>query len=865
MKPIGITLIFAIILLGINLNSFSQNKNSDIKKDFEIADGYLFEDNYAAALPILEKVFKTDSTNHNVQFLIGLCYLNLPLQKQKSIPYLEIAAKNINPSYEEGFYKERQAPLIALFYLADAYHYNYEFDKAIETYKKYISMLDKELDVEAINEVNHRIVWCDNAKLIVKDTVDIAIENLGDKINSPYPDYSPVLTADESTIIYTSRRPNSTGGETTADGLYYEDILIAKKDNSGKWQAPQPIGTSINTIGHEATLCLSADGQTLLIYKDDGGDGNLYISKLLGAEWTIPVKLGSNINTEAWETSASLSHDGNMLYFTSNRQGGFGGRDIYYCKKLPNGEWSKAMILPDEINTPYEEESPYIHPDGKTLFFSSKGHNSMGDFDIFISRLNDDGTWTEPQNLGFPINTTGNDVFYMPSLDGRRGYYASYQENGYGEKDIYMMTLPETHIVPLSVFKGNLKVEACDITLKNATIMVTNKETNEMVGIYKPNSSTGKYLMILNQGQEYDVVYETEGAYIKHAVLDVPLMKEQMEITGNVVLQPIRKNEIYTFTGSIFAKNSTTLTNAGLGKIEKVIRMLENNNTLKIKIRAYADNNDKNAKKISEDRARQVYGIMLEAGIDKGKLELEGMGYVKGKRDVEFKIVEINEEVTKLVEACYQETMIYDSTDTEHFQELAESKIIIDTVSDEIAENNAYVLKQEVNVETVSDNKNGKAEEKESVERKQKYVIDDKEMLIIRNVFFDFDKYYLKESDKYELDKLIKILKTHDNLMVTLIGHTDSKGSLEYNIALSRNRVIAVKQYLTNNGISQYRIEIEYKGETNPVAINKDDKGKDSPEGRKYNRRVEIDLLNTSSYNIKVKKEFEIPSNLRYK
>ena len=345
---------------------------------------------------------------------------------------------------------------------------------------------------------------------------------MGDSVNSEYPDFAPVISADEATLIFTSRRAGGTTDDKTLDdNQYYEDIYISTKNKDGEWGTAKPIGSNINSAGHEASIGLSADGQQLFIYKatfekGDKGDGNIYKSDLNGDVWTVPEKMGSDINTDkSWETSACLTSDGQTLYFVSDREGGYGGRDIYKCVKLPNGEWSKSQNLGAPINTEYDEDGPFIHPDGKQLYFASKGHKSMGGFDIFFSTKNESDSgisWTEPINMGHPINTTDDDVFFVTSTDGKRAYYSSFQEGGFGEKDIYQLSLNDQSQKDLAVLRGFIKMYNGTNLPFDTRVSVFDADTKEQITMEtKPNSKSGKYLMVLPTNKRYTLVYETPG------------------------------------------------------------------------------------------------------------------------------------------------------------------------------------------------------------------------------------------------------------------------------------------------------------------------------------------------------------------
>lgn len=529
-------LLFIFILTG--LSAKGQDK-ADYRSKFTEGNYLILEGNYPTALKNFLEAYQIDSTNANINFKIGFCYLKTVSEKSKALPYLAKAVQNTSKKYTDMEPREKAAPVNAYYYYGEALHLNYKFDEAIANYEKFKSFL-KPNQADMIRDIDRHIEISNNAKLLVSAPINVNITNLGDSINSPYPDYSPVISADENTLIFTSRRPGSTGGDKTDDGEFYEDIYISYRKADSTWTTPVSISPNINTVTHEAAVGATADAQTLLIYKDSNG-GDIYYSNLDGDNWTFPQQMGSDINSPGWETSACLSPDGNTLYFVSDRkEGGMGGRDIWKCVKLPNGKWSKAVNLGAPINTPYDEESPFIHPSGNVLFFSSKGHQSIGGFDIFFSTKNEEGKWEEPLNIGYPINTTDDDVFYVTSPDGKRGYYSSSSRpEGYGEKDIYMISIPERKEQPLVLIKG-LIIPAAGTRLPNdLEIVATNNETGIVTGIYKPLQRDGSFTIIIPPGSNYTLSYQQDGQEFYSEIMDVPNDAAYQEINREVRLKGV--------------------------------------------------------------------------------------------------------------------------------------------------------------------------------------------------------------------------------------------------------------------------------------------------------------------------------------
>lgn len=530
----------ALLLLGVTAFSqkYMEDKEDYLKKIYPVANEHLAKGRIDLALKNFKGLDEILKDNANVKYKVGRCYLETNTQQSLAIPYLEQAARFTDKSYKDS-YKETKAPPKAIYYLALAYHYSFDLDKAIASYKAYKPHIEN--DPEETAHVDRQIEMASNAKIIYPSPIDVKVENLGKKVNSAFDEYAPVVDASESIMIFTSRRPGSTGGLTADDDKYFEDIYVSTKKESGEWGAPVNIGPNINTDGHEATISLSADGQQLFVYRDDWGDGNLYTSELTSSGWSPLQPLSSYINTRSRETHASVTPDGQLLYFTSDREeeGAKGGMDIYYSRKLPNGEWGKATNLGEQINTPYDEEACFIHPDSKTLFFSSKGHTSIGGFDIFFSVKGDDGKWSTPRNVGYPVNTPGDDLFFATTPDGKRAYYSSSKDSGYGEKDIYLITLDLDREVPLTVFKGAIQADAEGI-IPNTIITVTDLKTGKVSGTYKPRVDSGKFILILHPGEEYNIAYEAKGYVFHSENLRVPENSSYFEINKTVELKPIK-------------------------------------------------------------------------------------------------------------------------------------------------------------------------------------------------------------------------------------------------------------------------------------------------------------------------------------
>lgn len=509
---------------------------------FTEANMQMLENFNDTALNTFLVLYNMDPTNANVNFKIGQLYLASSSEKSKAVDFLEIAAPKATRNYIPDEPSEKRCPELVYKFLGQAYHLVYRFDEAIAMFEKF-SMSINMSDLAAAKDIKRRIEICKTAQAFVNSPIKCTITNLGDSINSDKPEYGAVITADESEIYFTSRRFNpETGGNDNRDiyDKYYEDIWVSHKNEDGTWSEATSVSAHINSWYNEAVVGISTDGQQLLIYKDDKG-GSIFYSRLEGDQWSYAYMLGTeqgditDVNSPAWEPSACISPDGNTLYFVSDRPGGFGGRDIYKCVKLPTGSWSKATNLGPTINTEYDEDAPFMHPDGVTMFFSSNGHNTMGGFDICFSVLADSG-WYPPQNMGYPINTTDDDIFYVMSTDGKRAYFSSVRQEGFGEKDIYMVTLPQRVVIPVTLLKGYISFQGKDTMMSFITITATDMETDAIVQEVHPNSRTLKYILPLNPGRtgkSYSVRYEADGYRPHTEIISASPEGEYREIEKN--------------------------------------------------------------------------------------------------------------------------------------------------------------------------------------------------------------------------------------------------------------------------------------------------------------------------------------------
>ena len=522
-------IISTIIIVLSFLFSNAQITNS---LEFNKAKRLMSLDSYQEALPILKTLKEAYPNNYNLDFLIGECYLEQEYDKEQAIPFFEEASKHIGGDIYKNNFKNLFAPIKVNYFLAKSYLLNYDLDKCIESATV---LIETTKDDNLLSETKLIKKNAETAKKLMQKPVDVKIHLMN--INSEFSDHSPLINAEESQLIFTSRRKGSTGGLINDEGKYYEDIYISYK-KEGKWTEPINMGSNINTERHDAAVALSADASSLIIYRDDFGVGNLYISVKDSMGWTKAVKLSSNINSNSNETYAAFSHDGQRLYFVSDIKDGFGQKDIYYSNKLPDGTWGFPQNIGSHINTEFDEDGVYIHPDGQKLYFSSKGHDNMGGFDFFYCDLIGDSAWSGPVNVGYPINTTDNDLFAVFSADNRRAYYSANKKEGKGSYDIYsidLMSLPEKNN---TIIKGYLR-DSDNSIITNKLIKITDTE-GLTVGKYRANSK-GLYTIVLKQDKTYNI--QVKGLELENTKLIVPDKSAYFLTEEALIMKAIAKRE----------------------------------------------------------------------------------------------------------------------------------------------------------------------------------------------------------------------------------------------------------------------------------------------------------------------------------
>lgn len=625
---------------------FSYDKDGLKEAQNNIKDGDFNSDlgNYYLSLNYYLKAQTFNPNNAELNYKIGVCYLNTEL-RFKCLEY-----------FSKAFQLNREINADIHFMLGRGLHLNQDYEAALNEYKAHLIQINSPDKISEHSAVSKLISECEIAKAMSEKEQRSFVDNMGTHINSTFNDHSPLITADESKLIFTSTREN--GSKIGIDGNYDEDIYISNKVGKN-WLPPVSIHEPINTKYNDATVGLSPDGQLLLIYNGNRGNGDIQYCSLDGDSWDFPKNLPKEINSEYKETAACFSPDGNNLYFISDRPGGIGGSDIYKSTLNKKGKWSEAINLGSTINSKFNEETVFMHPDGRTLYFSSEGHNTTGGYDVFVSQMTEDGRWTEPENLGFPVNSPDDDLCFVISANGRRGYCSSIRPDSYGGFDIYQMTFlgPEKPImlsnednliavrvnpvsnvvmeesvelktIRLTIVKGFVK-DATSGTPVSAQIDIVDNEKNEVIFTSKTNSLTGKFLVSLPSGKNYGLIVNANEYLFHSENFDIPQATEYQEVEKDIALNSMKKDVKIVLKNVFFETGSATLKPTSYAELGRLTQLLNENPTLKIEISGHTDNIGGKASnlKLSEDRAKAVVEFLKTEGTASERLTYKGYAF----------------------------------------------------------------------------------------------------------------------------------------------------------------------------------------------------------------------------------------------
>jgi outer membrane protein OmpA-like peptidoglycan-associated protein len=558
-------LLFTLMSLISGFITFAQQPSEKLKQVFLDGEYFFLYEDYEEALYSYNTLYKRGfSDNGNINYRIGLCYLNIPGEKHKAIPYLEKAIQYANSKYTEGSFKETNAPLDAFFFLGNAYRISNDLDKAMLSYKKYKELIGSK-NVTGINLANKEIEACNNAKEALKNPRFTKSTVVGRPVSTNSKDFYPAVSENESVIVYNSAQK------------FYDAVFFSKKVNN-KWSTPINITPEIQSDGNQYVSSLSPDGTDLFLRIEDNYEADLFVSKYENGIWTKSKSVGKTINSKFFEGNGSVSHDGKVFYFSSNRPGGKGTLDLYKSELQADGTWGTPVNLGDSINTEFNEDAPFVTSDGKKLFFVSQGHKTMGGYDIYYSNLRADGKWSKPFNLGYPVNTTDDNAFYYPIADGSAFYTNMYLREGFGSDDIYKIW------------------------------------TNEELAI-------ADYKKTIQDETQVNVFKEPA----KEITREIP--EEVVKKITDTVIEP-KATEIYTLHTLFFDFNSAELTVASIKELDYLTMVMKNTPEIKVQLVGHTDakGSDQYNQLLSERRSRAAKNYLVSKGIRAERVAIKGMG-----------------------------------------------------------------------------------------------------------------------------------------------------------------------------------------------------------------------------------------------
>ena len=585
------------------------------KKAIELyveADNYRVRGQFNQAISLLQQAIEKDKNFSEAYFRLGVTF--------KMMRDLDRSTK----SYEAGLYLtvDQKKQKGYFFELGDNY-------LQVGNYEKARDFLTRYLDSEMLNrvKVDQAALWKRTAEYAIKNKRNISgfvPRPLGDTVNCFPMQYFPVLTADEQELIFTRRL-----GESNEDD---EDLVITKKDSLGHWQKPESISPNVNSEFNEGTCSISADGRQLIFTSCLGrkgfGNCDLFQSLKVGGIWSQPLNMGPQINSAAWESQPSLSADGRVLYFLSDRKGGLGNRDIYVSHQIEPNKWTKAENLGPKINTSYDEISPFVHANGRTLFFAANGRLGFGGYDLFTSEK-ENGEWQEPINFGYPVNNHEDQFSLFITADGKRGYYSHEEGSKNTSGKIYEITVPEELQIKFrsNYVKGKVRDRKSGLPL-NARIELYNVVTNELVSFVNSDSISGEYLMVLTQGSEYGLFVNKKDYVFQSLNFNYESEINIEPVVVNVFLDRVTVGAISVLKNIFFEFDKYDLQDKSKTELEKMVRFLTENPLIKIEIGGHTDNDGSPAYnlKLSQNRAQSVASYLLQYGIDIKRISQKGYG-----------------------------------------------------------------------------------------------------------------------------------------------------------------------------------------------------------------------------------------------
>ncbi len=606
-----------ILFIGLGFELFAQQPNAnglyrEAIKALNVGDS-------KGAIEKFQAAIKVKNDYSDAWYYLGMTYMREEMYKEAIFSFRSL--EKINPGYKTSMYYEIIKAYIATDQLTNAGFYA----------KKYIAKLPKgPKAMKSQHLAKNRLIYASESVIIRKlpnsttDPVPVA------ELNSISGDYMPQVNPTGTRLYFTSVRKGGFDFQNanSKPNDWGEDIYFSDLTNN-VWTTPELLPAPLNSTGNDFGSSFTGDGQIMVYVKCSETKGvgscDLYITELNGTEWSEPVNMGNVVNSAEWESQPTISSDGNRIIFSSTRKGGYGGSDLYMSEKNHLGDWGIPQNLGSTINTPLSDGSPYLAPDGKTLYYSTAGHPGFGGTDVFYSVFEND-KWSKPENLGAPINSGGDDTNFSISASGF-GYMASSRldENNF---DLYRVELPE-HLKPkpTAVVQGVVSDGESAEPLQ-ALVLVEDIDTGELLAVNKSNSESGEYLVVLPAGRNYSVSASSEGYFFYSQSFELPKDTTYQEIVKDIALEPIKKGVKVVLNNIFFETGRSELKPISYVELNKAVKLLEENPTMIIEIGGHTDSQGSDAANLalSSKRAQAVVDYMILAGLDQSRLQAKGYG-----------------------------------------------------------------------------------------------------------------------------------------------------------------------------------------------------------------------------------------------
>ena len=822
MKKLFLILISIVFLLSIKVQTFAQNSDINTHKLLKTATKFFNNEDYSKALQIFLRLDTLIPNDNVIKYKIGACYLNSKYHKVNAIPYLETVSKD----------KKIEEPKIVYKDLGTLYHLDYQFDRAITNFNKYLSLANK--NDKFVIYAKHMIKVCEDAKKITSQKFNADVENVGYPISTKNSEFNPLISADESIMFFTRVITNKNNSSINTKNSVQIKHFLYSHNNDGVWSEPKEFTIPYSDKKSNISLAgLSADGTELFINIGNDKRQDIYTCKFTNGICTDLKKLNKNINSKFYEGRVSISPNGQKLYFSSDRPGGYGGRDIYTSTKKSNGEWGKAVNLGHTINTIYDEDSPFIHPDGKTLYFSSKGHNTIGGYDVFKSIFKNN-RWSKPKNIGFP-NTTKDDIYFVLTADGQSGYYSSTQNNMFINTHIYKINLKGS--IPLTLVKGTI-LAGDPLKPIGADIKVIDKKTNTKIKyVYNPNPKTGKYLLIFPPDKNYDMIIEAKNYLPKKINIYIPNQTYFYELFQEIHLKPITtlgktigetvsvNNTFYDIYKTPFADSiikSDTTSTKDYGQLLKLVEDIINT-TDSIGIERLDTHANKQKKDSSE--IKQNYDRLFSL-IDKA---------IETTDTVSLQILDENTLYNEKSSKSYFYAVDKNKNNLQPF--VVDGDTIYTTPTIYTKTNKKRTVSKNNIISNYKKPEHKKYQEKTNPLNLRTSKESDRKIILKYSIYFKENSFVLSKKYISKLKQISQLLINNSSLGIEIYGYADTKGENNYNLNLSIKRANSVLKFFVDKNIDTRRSIVKGFGESKSF--------NDKTEVEKSkNRRVDIKVFN---------------------